>query len=68
MTNKNAVIIAHGDLDGVASAGVLWHKIHEDYDRIETIWSQPYWLADSQHTGDLSMYDRIFIVDIALNN
>ena len=64
----NAIIISHGDLDGIVSAVMIYEIIKEDYLNIEVIWSQPYWLADNKYTGDLSMYDRIIISDIALNN
>ena len=64
----NALIISHGDLDGVVSAVMLHQIIRPEYDNIEVIWSQPYWVADTRYTGDLGMYDNIFISDIALNN
>ena len=65
---NNAIIISHGDLDGVVSAVMLNQIIRSEFDNIEVIWSQPYWIADTRYTGDLSMYDSIYISDIALNN
>jgi hypothetical protein len=65
---SNALIISHGDLDGVVSAVMINQIIKSDYDNIEVVWSQPYWIADPKYTGDLSEYDYIYIADIALNN
>lgn len=64
----SCIIISHGDLDGIVSAVMLHEIVKEEYDHIEVVWSQPYWVADPKYTGDLSMYDHIFISDIALNN
>jgi len=65
---NKAIIISHGDLDGIVSAIMLNEIIKEEYDIIETIWSQPYWISYTKYTGDLGVYDHIFVTDIALNN
>jgi len=62
------IIITHGDLDGVLS-GVLLHDVYkDDFETLEVVFSQPYWLAKMKYIGDLSLYDKIFIADIALDN
>lgn len=65
---KVAIIIAHGDLDGVVSAVITYLIKIRDYHKIEICFTQPYWIADGKHIGDLSKYDHIYVVDIALNN
>jgi len=71
-----ALIIAHGDFDGIVSAIMVHEMIKDDYDRIEVVFSQPFWLGNDRNIkkqkragdGDLSMYAKIYVVDIAINN
>lgn len=65
---KRAIIIAHGDLDGIVSAIMRYFMLKDEYLVEDPVWSQPYWIAKKKYVGDLNMYDHIDVVDIALNN
>jgi len=71
-----ALIVGHGDLDGIISTVMVYDMIRDEYDRIEVVFSQPFWLGNDKNIkqskrccdGDLSIYDKIYVVDIAINN
>lgn len=65
MAEKNVLVVAHGDLDGVVSAALAMGRFGLNLETTEIVFSQPY-LVDKVEVPE--KIEKVFVVDIAVNN
>ena len=62
---SNIQIVAHGDIDGVTSAAILFGQLAIEPEDINVVFTQPF-LVDKVVIPD--KVDQVYVVDIAINN
>lgn len=68
--NKKVLIIAHGDLDGITSAALVAERERFGIigDDLAVIFTQPYEVMTEKVISAVDMADKVYVVDIAINN
>lgn len=64
-TYYNALLLAHGDLDGIVSAVQMRYIFDDNVKEWDVLFTLPHWIR--KHT-ELENYDLIIVVDISVNN
>jgi len=63
--DKDILVIAHGDFDGIASVVLLLKRLDISVEKVEIVFTQPFLVDKVKIPDDI---EKVYVVDLAANN